>query len=266
MAQEAARRTAAILDADAIGLARGTVAKSDWTAWLTQHRTERLEPTVARHGGRVIVTDEGVRAEFPSAAQALGAAIAFRQAMADANREEDADSAVVFSLGLHLAEAGWPIKQPSKLTAGGSIVVAASPSDSVADRVKASFAELGSAGLGTVEQPVHTFEVGRDPADWPAASAAAAQSIPQNDRKRTSLWPVLVAALVAVGVFYLADAPRSPPAAAGVPQRTAEERQRLQEDAVAAFALWREGEGTGRGGAGRARGPGRKGRQRRADR
>ena len=110
MAQEAARRTAAILNADVIGLARGSVAKSDWTARLTQHRAERLEPTVARHGGRVIVTDEGVRADFPSAAQALGAAIAFQQAMADANREEDADSAVVFSLGLHLAEGGLALQ------------------------------------------------------------------------------------------------------------------------------------------------------------
>jgi hypothetical protein len=242
MAQEAARRTAAILNADAIGLARGSVAKSDWTARLTQHRVERLEPTVARHGGRVIeVTDEGVRAEFPSAAQALGAAIAFQQAMADANREEGADSTAVFSLGLHLAEVSWPIKQPSKPTGGCNIVVSASPSDSLADRVKASFAELGSAGLGTVERPVHTYEMGRDPADWPAASAAVAQGIPQNRRKRTSLWPVLVAALVALGVFYLADAPRSPPAVASVPRRTAEELQRLQEDAVAAFAFWREG-------------------------
>jgi len=30
------------------------------------------------------------------------------------------------------------------------------------------------AGLGTVERPVHTYEVGWDPADWPAASDSAA--------------------------------------------------------------------------------------------
>jgi len=242
MAREAARRTAAILDADVFGCARGTAAERDWTARLTQHRVERLEPAVARHGGRVIgVTDKGVRAEFPSAAQALGAAIAFQQAMADANREEAADSAVVFSLGLHLAEAGWPIKQPSKLIAGASIVVSAPLRDVLAGQVKASFAELGSAGLGTVERPVHTYEVGWDPADWPAASAAAARPIPPDKRSRTSLWlAVFVAALVALGVFHLVDAPRSPPQVTNVPRLTAEELQRLQQHAVAAFALWQE--------------------------
>jgi hypothetical protein len=241
MAQEAARRTAAILDADVIGLARGTVAESDWTARLAQHRVERLEPAVVRHGGRVIgVTDKGVRAEFPSAAQALGAAIAFQQAMADANREEAADSAVVFSLGLHLAEAGWP-KQPSNLTAGGGIVVSAPLRDALAGQVEAGLAELGSAGLGTVERPVHNYEVGWDPADWPAASAEAARPIPQDNRKRTSLrLAVIVAALVVLGVFHLAGTGRSPPAVTNVPRLTAEELQRLQQQAVAAFAFWQE--------------------------
>jgi class 3 adenylate cyclase len=243
MAREAARRTAAILDADVIGYARAPAnGESNWTARLTQHRVERLEPAVARHGGRVIgVTDKGVRAEFPSAAQALGAAIAFQQAMADANREEAPDRVVVFSLGLHLAEAGWPIKQPSKLTAVASIVVSAPLRDALAGEVKASFAELGNAGLGTVERPVHTYEVGWDPADWPAASAAAARPIPQDNRNRTSLWlAVLVAALVALGVFYLVDVPRAPPAVTNVPRLTAEELERLQQHAVAAFALWQE--------------------------
>ena len=48
MAREAARRTAVFLDADVIGLARGTEAESDWMARLVQHRVERLEPAVAR--------------------------------------------------------------------------------------------------------------------------------------------------------------------------------------------------------------------------
>jgi class 3 adenylate cyclase len=249
MAQEA-RRAAAILDADVTGHARGTVtAESDWTARLAQHSAERLEPAVVRHGGRVIgVTDKGVRAEFPTAAQALGAAIAFQQAMAEANRGQDAGSAIVFGVGLRLAEArqsnGWPMEQPSQSShpsAGGGIVVSAPLRDALAGQVKASFAELGSAGLGTVERPVHTYEVGWDPADWPAASAAAARPIPQNGQKRMSLWPVLVAALVALSVLYLADAPRSPPAVIGVPRLTAEELQRLQEHAMAAFALWQEG-------------------------
>jgi class 3 adenylate cyclase len=250
MAREA-RRAVAILDADVVGHARETItAESDWTAQLAQHRVERLEPAVARHGGRVIgLTGKGVRAEFPSAAQALGAAIEFQQAVANANRERADDGAIVFHLGLHLAEAGAcnasngrRIERPPHRAATGGIVVSAPLRDALAGQVKASFAELGSAGLGTVERPVHTYEVGWDPADWPSASAAAAQPITKDGAKRTSLWPaMLIAGLVAVGVFHLADRPPPPPVVASAPQLTPEERLRLQERAAAAFALWQEG-------------------------
>jgi len=247
MAREA-RRAVAILDADVVGHARETItAESDWTAQLAQHRVERLEPAVVRHGGRVIgLTGKGVRAEFPSAAQALGAAIEFQQAMADANRKRAANSAIVFHLGLHLAEAGAcngrSIVSSPRRAAGSGIVVSAPLRDALAGQVKASFAELGCAGLGTVERPVHTYEVGWDPADWPAASAAAAQPITKDGEKRTSLWPaLLLAGLVALGVFHFVNAPPPQPAVTSVHQLTAEERQLLQERAAAAFALWQEG-------------------------
>ena len=42
--------------------------------------------------------------EFPSAVDALSAAIEFQQAMAEANRDEPADTALVFRIGLHLGD------------------------------------------------------------------------------------------------------------------------------------------------------------------
>ena len=98
---------AAILDADVVGRCRVTAKdESGWLARLAQHRVERLEPALARHGGRLVeLPGDGARAEFPSAAAALGAAIEFQQAMADANRDQPEDSAVVFRLHLHLDDA-----------------------------------------------------------------------------------------------------------------------------------------------------------------
>jgi hypothetical protein len=107
--------------------------------------------------------------------------------MADANRGQPEDTAVAFRLGLHLRDASdaGVARRPDERTAEdarrGGIVVSAGLRDAVAGRVRASFAELGSAGLGTVEQPIHAYEVGWDPADWPAESAKAATAIAPSD-------------------------------------------------------------------------------------
>src|SRR5580700_1178647 len=98
------RRLAAILAADVVGYSRlmgrnetGTLAR------LKAHRTERLEPALARNGGRLVkLTGDGALVEFASAVDALNAAIEFQQAMSDANRDQPTDSALVFRIGLHL--------------------------------------------------------------------------------------------------------------------------------------------------------------------
>ena len=100
------RRLAAILAADVVGYSRlmgrdesGTLAR------LKAHRTERLEPALARHGGRLVkLTGDGALAEFPSAVDALGAAIEFQQAMAGANGDQLDDTRIVFRIGLHLGD------------------------------------------------------------------------------------------------------------------------------------------------------------------
>ena len=50
-------------------------------ARLKAHRTERLEPVLARHGGRLVkLTGDGALIEFPSAVDGiLSAAIEFQQ-------------------------------------------------------------------------------------------------------------------------------------------------------------------------------------------
>ena len=71
------RRLAAILAADVAGYSRlmgrdehGTLAR------LKAHLTERLEPILARHGGRLVkLTGDGALVEFPSAVDALSAAL-----------------------------------------------------------------------------------------------------------------------------------------------------------------------------------------------
>ena len=100
------RRLEAILAADVVGYSRlmgrdenGTLAR------LKAHRTERLEPILARHAGRLVkLTGDGALVEFSSAVDALSAAIAFQQAVTDANRDQPEDTCIVFRIGLHLGD------------------------------------------------------------------------------------------------------------------------------------------------------------------
>src|SRR5258708_6873062 len=98
------RRLSAILAADVVAYSRlmgldenGTLAR------LKAHRAERLEPTLARHGGRLVkLTGDGALVEFPSAVDALGAAIEFQQAMTEANDGQPEVTRIAFRIGLHL--------------------------------------------------------------------------------------------------------------------------------------------------------------------
>jgi adenylate cyclase len=81
------RRLAAILAADVVGYSR--LVRSDETgtlAALRAHREDLIEPQVARHEGRIVkLMGDGLLAEFPSAVNAVMAAIEIQRAMAERN-------------------------------------------------------------------------------------------------------------------------------------------------------------------------------------
>src|SRR5258708_2500370 len=77
----------------------GTLAR------LRRNRAERLHPILAKYGGRLVkLTGDGALVEFTSAVDALSAAIEFQQAMVEVNRNQPADAAFVFRMGLHLGD------------------------------------------------------------------------------------------------------------------------------------------------------------------
>jgi TolB-like protein/class 3 adenylate cyclase len=198
------RRLAAILAADVVGYSRlmgrdenGTLAR------LKAHRTERLEPTLVRHGGRLVkLTGDGALVEFPSAVDALGAAIEFQQAMAEANRDQAEDTAIVFRIGLHLGDLivegddlyGDGVNVAARLEAEappGGIVVSHSVRDAVDGRLKATLRDLGELALKNIERPVRAFGVAWNQMDWvaPALSVAtplaSAMSLPVDAAPRS---------------------------------------------------------------------------------
>lgn len=173
------RRLAAIVAADVVGYSRlmgrdesGTLAR------LREHRTQRLEPTLARHGGRMVkLTGDGALVEFPSAVDALGAAIEFQQAMAEVNRDQPEDTRIVFRVGLHLGDLivdgddlyGDGVNVAARLEAeapAGGVVISGNVHDAVVGRLKVTFNDLGSLALKNIERPVQAFRVIWNSADW----------------------------------------------------------------------------------------------------
>jgi TolB-like protein/class 3 adenylate cyclase/Tfp pilus assembly protein PilF len=185
------RRLAAIVAADVVGYSRlmgrdesGTLAR------LREHRKQRFEPTLARHGGRLVkLTGDGALAEFPSAVDALGAAIEFQQAMADVNREQAEETAIVFRIGLHLGDLivedddlyGDGVNVAARLEAEappGGIVISRAIREAVEGRLKAKLHALGELTLKNIERPIRAFRVEWDAADWTKAPESASQSAP----------------------------------------------------------------------------------------
>src|SRR5262249_32695780 len=150
---------------------------------LLNHLNQRLAPTVARRRGRVIrLKGDGGLIEFASAVDALAAAIDFQQAMAEANRNEPENKAIVFRAGLNLGDVivdgddiyGDDVNVAARLEAeapAGGIVVSGTARDFVGTRVKARFADLGELALKNIERPVRAWRVEWDEVDWKAVAA-----------------------------------------------------------------------------------------------
>jgi adenylate cyclase len=106
--------------------------------------------------------------------------------MAEANRDQPQDNAIVFRIGLHLGDLivdgddlyGDGVNVAARLEAGappGGIVISGDVHNAVAGRLKAAFVALGKLLLKNIERPVRAFsDTGPVPrSGWPQAHPPA---------------------------------------------------------------------------------------------
>lgn len=207
------RRLAAIVAVDVVGYSRlmgrdesGTVAR------LRRARAERLEPVLNRRGGRIVkLTGDGALIEFPSAVEALSAAIDFQQAMTQSEAERPEAERLIFRVGLHLGDVivedgdlyGDGVNVAARLEADatpGGIVISGAVHDVAAGRLKATFEDLGKLALKNIERPVQAYSVRWQAAAWPAFQAPTPEpvtaagpsletSLPQPDKPSIAVLP-----------------------------------------------------------------------------
>ena len=105
MTEDTQRRLAAIVSADVVGYSRLMGADEEGTlAALKAHRNA-IDPVIFSHGGHIIKTiGDGLLLEFPSAVQAIKAALAAQTIMAERNATLPQERQMQFRWGAHVGE------------------------------------------------------------------------------------------------------------------------------------------------------------------
>ena len=99
------RKLTAILSADAVGYSRLMAADEAATVETLKAYRDIIVRLVARHGGRVVnAPGDALLAEFPSAVEAVQAAIEIQQSVEGHNIELEADRRMQFRIGVNLGD------------------------------------------------------------------------------------------------------------------------------------------------------------------
>jgi class 3 adenylate cyclase/pimeloyl-ACP methyl ester carboxylesterase len=166
------RRLAAILAADVAGYSRlmsqdeaGTLAD------LKTHRSELIEPAVAKYGGRIVkLMGDGILAEFTSVVAAVECGAEVQREMAQRNRGKSEARRMLLRIGIHLGDVitdaddiyGDGVNIAARLEAlaeVGGICISGQVYDQVDGKLPLSFRALGAQTLKNIAKPVEVYGV-----------------------------------------------------------------------------------------------------------
>jgi class 3 adenylate cyclase len=166
------RRLSAILATDVVGYSRLMHNDEETThARLMALLADAVEPAIAEHGGRVVKnTGDGFLAEFPSAVQAVRAAVQFQTRIKKLTIAEMEDRRIAFRVGINIGDViiephdifGDGVNIAARLEGiaePGGICISSSAYEQVIGKVAVEFIDLGEQSLKNIARPVHTYAV-----------------------------------------------------------------------------------------------------------
>ena len=164
------RRLSAILAADVAGYSRLMHDDEEPThAKLTALLTDAVTPAIAEHGGRIVKnTGDGVLAEFPSAVEAVRAAVQFQGRIKELTIGDVEDRRIAFRVGINIGDViveahdifgdGFNIAARLQCAAEpGGICISGSVYDQIRNKLSLSFKSLGEQKYRNIPQPVRTY-------------------------------------------------------------------------------------------------------------
>jgi class 3 adenylate cyclase len=166
------RRLSAILATDVVGYSRLMHNDEEAThARLTALLADAVEPAIAEHGGRVVKnTGDGFLAEFPSAVEAVRAAVQFQTSIKKLTIAEMEDRRIAFRVGINIGDIivephdifGDGVNIAARLEGiaePGGICISSSAYEQVIGKVAIEFIDLGEQSLKNIARPVRTYAV-----------------------------------------------------------------------------------------------------------
>ena len=183
--QRTQRRLAAILAADVAGYSRLIgVDEVGTLAALRRIWSERFDPTVASHNGRIVKKmGDGALVEFASVIDAIECAISFQQNMADYNAAERRKEPIEFRIGVNLGDVviegedifGDGVNIAARLQAQSpknGVLISDAVHAQIRGKIDAAFIEVGALELKNIAVPVRAWRwSGAAPAPFSARSA-----------------------------------------------------------------------------------------------
>ncbi len=188
-----ARRLAAIMAVDVVGYSRlvgwdevGTIAR------LKAHRKEVIDPSLARHGGRVVKTmGDGLLIEFPSVVEAVQNAVEVQQSTAARNAGVPEDEQIVFRAGVNLGDIvidgedilGDGVNVASRLESmcePGGLCISDIVYQTVEGKAELVFDDLGEQRLKNIAKPIRVWRWHPDATGKWRPSVVAAPPVEQR--------------------------------------------------------------------------------------
>jgi len=182
------RRLSAILAADVAGYSRLMHDDEEAThARLTALLADVVGPAIAEHGGRIVKnTGDGLLAEFPSAVEAVRAALLFQRRTHEFTFVDNEDRRLRFRVGINIGDVivephdifGDGVNIAARLEGiaePGGICISSAAYDQVQGKVEVEFADLGEQNLKNIARPVRAYVVVHEGSSSPATPAKGAR-------------------------------------------------------------------------------------------
>src|SRR5262245_3427218 len=195
------RKLTAILSADAVGYSRLMAADEAATVETLKAYRAIIVRLVARHGGRVVnAPGDALLAEFPSAVEAVQAAIEIQQSVEGHNIELEADRRMQFRIGVNLGDVieeadgtiyGDGVNIAARMEAlaeGGGICISSTVYDAVEGKLSLGFDYLGEQQVKHIAKSIRVYRVRAEPT-LPLA--------PPRSKRRLQ-WQIALPALVLI--------------------------------------------------------------------
>jgi class 3 adenylate cyclase/TolB-like protein/Flp pilus assembly protein TadD len=233
------RRLAAIMVADVAGYSRlmGTDEVGTLSA-LKEHRRDRMDPTIARHNGRIFkATGDGLLVEFASVVDAVGCAVAIQRAMLAFNAGIHTDRQIDLRIGINVGDIivdgddifGDGVNVAARLEAlcePGGVCISRSANEQVGNKLSLAFADLGPQTVKNIAQSVGVFGLAaKDIATLPDEALPAPEppdartplAVERRGPTRTMIaGGVVLVTIMAVGGWWTLRDRTSPPVASAI--------------------------------------------------